>query len=82
MKCAGKHYLGPEGPSDILMLHLVGPGAVCARAAGGYAVQTPRLPQLAPTRPTMRQALEAALEVLDAAGSRLPCDPRPAVGVL
>lgn len=74
--CVGKHYLPPTGPSDILLLHLVGPGAECVRAPGGYVVRTPRLPQATPAQPTMRAALEAALAILDAAGSRLPCDPR------
>ena len=76
MPCAGKHYLPPEGPSDILVLHLVGPGAECVRTPGGYVVRTSRLPRPTAPEPTARAALEAALAILDAAGSRLPCDPR------
>lgn len=74
--CPRKHYLPPTGPSDILLLHLVGPGAECVRAPGGYVVRTPRLPRPTEPQPTARAALEGALTILDAAGSRLPCDPR------
>lgn len=75
--CPTKHYLGPKGPSDILLLHLVGPGAECVAVDGGFTVRSARLPRPTTPRPTIRAALEGALAQLDAAGSRLPCDPRP-----
>lgn len=76
--CPGKHYLGSDGPSDILLLHLVGPGAECVHTPGGYVVRTARLSRPTEPQPTIRAALEGALTILDAAGSRLPCDPRSA----